>query len=389
MAKASFFLFLIVSIIGLQQVISLTQSQVNYLKQRLNDRFNLPVSDYSQFSEFSETKNEIDSGASIQNEYDEERTINEKSEEHSHTIDVDIRMPDVKPTYENEYFCHAIEMPMERSVFIVGYKPHAEMGTAHHMLLYGCSEPGSQNKSWNCGEMATTNDESVCGDGPRILYAWAMDAPSLELPKDVGFEVGGDTGINYLVLQVHYGDISEKIKEHFTDDSGITLQITDQPRKLSAAVYLLGSGGYIPGHSEVYMESACSYDHSQVLHPFAYRVHTHKLGRVVSGYRIRNQQWEEIGRRDPQKPEMFYPITKNMTVERGDILAARCTMVNDMDKTVYTGATSDDEMCNFYMMYYTEGTLPNIDTCFRANQFKWRHYFDNIPADASVVPDEK
>jgi len=33
------------------------------------------------------------------------------------------------------------------------------MNTAHHMLLYGCGEPGSTTKPiWNCGEM--THGES-------------------------------------------------------------------------------------------------------------------------------------------------------------------------------------------------------------------------------------
>lgn len=36
------------------------------------------------------------------------------------------------------------------------------------------------------------------------MYAWAHNAPMLNLPKNVGFEVGGDSNINYLVLQVHY-----------------------------------------------------------------------------------------------------------------------------------------------------------------------------------------
>jgi len=36
------------------------------------------------------------------------------------------------------------------------------------------------------------------------MYAWARDAPTLKLPNGVGFKVGGDSQINYLVLQVHY-----------------------------------------------------------------------------------------------------------------------------------------------------------------------------------------
>ena len=44
----------------------------------------------------------------------------------------------------------------------------------------------------------------VCapGSASQIIYAWAMDAPELELPQGVGFRVGGGTNIKYLVLQV-------------------------------------------------------------------------------------------------------------------------------------------------------------------------------------------
>jgi len=48
----------------------------------------------------------------------------------------------------------------------------------------------------------------VCESGETIVYAWAMDAPALQLPQGVGFKVGGDTDVKYLVLQVHYKDVS-------------------------------------------------------------------------------------------------------------------------------------------------------------------------------------
>jgi len=47
-----------------------------------------------------------------------------------------------------------------------------------------------------------------CAKGSQVIYAWARDAPALDLPEGVAFEVGGDTAIQYLVLQVHYADVS-------------------------------------------------------------------------------------------------------------------------------------------------------------------------------------
>ena len=55
--------------------------------------------------------------------------------------------------------------------------------------------------------------------GKRIVYAWALDAPSKKLPDGVGLRVGGDTDIQYLVLQLHY-------KQKFTSNVCYWLQLT-------------------------------------------------------------------------------------------------------------------------------------------------------------------
>ena len=74
-----------------------------------------------------------------------------------------------------------------------------------HLLTVHCT-PGTENAAWNCGEMAVKQpglaSSPPCQSGSQIIYAWAMDAPALELPEDVGFRVGADTDIAYLVLQV-------------------------------------------------------------------------------------------------------------------------------------------------------------------------------------------
>ena len=40
-------------------------------------------------------------------------------------------------------------------------------------------------------------------------------------------------------------------------------------------------------------------------------------------------EWSLIGKEDPQKPQMFYPVENaEMTLSGGDTVAARCTMVS-------------------------------------------------------------
>ncbi|ESN89990.1 hypothetical protein HELRODRAFT_184544 [Helobdella robusta] len=147
------------------------------------------------------------------------------------------------------------------------------MPVVHHILLYGCEVPGSDDDAWECGDMTSLQASSsppsdqykhapVCGEGSKqsILYAWAMDAPKLQLPPNVGIQ---------------------------------------QPKK--AGVYLLTSvDGEVGVRGTTHMEVACVMQEDRVIHPFAFR-------RVLSGYRIRDGVWTEIGRKDPRLPEVVIP----------------------------------------------------------------------------------
>ena len=137
--------------------------------------------------------------------------------------------------------CVCLCLCLSLSLFSAGFEPHGNMTTAHHILLYGCEEPGDTRKVWyvystrsasnpenlcivsclewesrvytwtvnlgmyivptalslkpnkvdvvyrNCGEMESTGEDyqqgPVCQEGSKILYAWAMNAPKLTLPE--------------------------------------------------------------------------------------------------------------------------------------------------------------------------------------------------------------
>jgi len=63
---------------------------------------------------------------------------------------------------------------------------------------------------------------------------------------------------------------------------------------------------------------------------------------------------------------MFYPVEgKDMVISENDVMAARCTMNNYKSETVGVGRASNNEMCNFYMMYYVDGDrILNRKACF-------------------------
>ncbi|XP_063990297.1 peptidylglycine alpha-hydroxylating monooxygenase [Diachasmimorpha longicaudata] len=287
-------------------------------------------------------------------------------------------MPDVKPNIPELYLCTPVKMNTTSSYYIVGFEPNATMNTAHHMILYGCKKPGAAKPVWNCGEMSQSASDldaaGPCSEGSEILYAWARDAPDLILPEGVGFKVGGDSPIDYLVLQVHYAHI-EHFKGGKTDDSGIFLRYTEEPMSKLAGVFVLGTAGGIPARKSEKMETACTLKEQKTIHPFAYRTHTHSLGKVVAGYVIRNNSWVELGKRDPLTPQMFYPVHNNMSIVKGDTLAARCTMLSNRDRWTSIGSTGEDEMCNFYLMYYVDSGEPlDVKYCFSEGPptYYWR-----------------
>ncbi|XP_069819073.1 peptidyl-glycine alpha-amidating monooxygenase isoform X5 [Dendropsophus ebraccatus] len=289
---------------------------------------------------------------------------------------LDVRMPGVTPTESDTYLCKSYRLPLESEAYVVDFRPHANMDTTHHMLLFGCSSPASTEEYWDCGA-------GPCTDKSSIMYAWARNAPPTKLPKGVGFKVGGSSGIKYFVLQVHYGD-AKAFQDKHKDCTGVTVQITPESQPLIAGIYLLMSMDTVipPGEKAVYSDIACAYE-KPTMHPFAYRVHTHQLGQVVSGYRIRNGKWTLIGRQSPQLPQAFYPVEDPLDVRPGDILAARCLFTGEgRTSNTYIGGTSSDEMCNLYIMYYMDAArASSFMTCVRTGDPK---LFQHIPEIANI-----
>ncbi|XP_055285774.1 peptidyl-glycine alpha-amidating monooxygenase isoform X5 [Moschus berezovskii] len=289
---------------------------------------------------------------------------------------LDIRMPGVTPKQSDTYFCMSVRLPMDEEAFVIDFKPRASMDTVHHMLLFGCNMPASTGNYWFC-------DEGTCTDKANILYAWARNAPPTRLPKGVGFRVGGETGSKYFVLQVHYGDISA-FRDNHKDCSGVSLHLTRLPQPLIAGMYLMMSVDTVipPGGKVVNSDISCHYK-KYPMHVFAYRVHTHHLGKVVSGYRVRNGQWTLIGRQSPQLPQAFYPVEHPVDVSFGDILAARCVFTGEgRTEATHIGGTSSDEMCNLYIMYYMEAKhAVSFMTC---TQNVAPDMFRTIPPEANI-----
>jgi hypothetical protein len=103
---------------------------------------------------------------------------------------------------------------------------------------------------------------------------------------------------------------------------------------------------------------SCKYE-GRPINVFAYRVHAHYHGDVNTAYRVRNHEWKQLAKGDPQLPQAFYPTNSHLEIKPGDILLGRCVYHNDEDKTVYAGyvQTRNAIVFNIFFLYLSNFQL--------------------------------
>ena len=57
-----------------------------------------------------------------------------------------IEMPGAAVERPETYLCTTVRLDTNTTHWLTGYEPGAEQRTAHHMILYGCREPGRREK---------------------------------------------------------------------------------------------------------------------------------------------------------------------------------------------------------------------------------------------------
>ena len=86
---------------------------------------------------------------------------------------------------------------------------------------------------------------------------------------------------------------------------------------------------------------------------------------------------EELCENDPQLPQGFTPLKEDILIRPGDTLKATCMFDSSgVTKAVNAGATHNDEMCNLYLMLYSQ--LPFFMACYGSPQVE-RHGMGGVP----------
>ncbi|ESN91950.1 hypothetical protein HELRODRAFT_90150, partial [Helobdella robusta] len=252
-----------------------------------------------------------------------------------------IQMPNVTTDKEDKYLCIDYDFSIKSKHFLTGFEAKPDNPNVHHMLLFACSGKARSSKAFECLGGCFLE---------RIYFAWGRNAPPTNLPKGVGFKLATD-GIDFLRYQVHYKTIVNT-----SDQSSLKLTFTTDPQPYTAAVLLMLKNFLkIPAHTKLTIGNvSCRYNLQATMYPIAFRVHAHMLGRVISAYVKKSSGWKLIGKGNPQWPQAFWPTNdKELVIENGDFIAAKCVYNSEhYDVDVNIGSTHNDEMCNFYLMYY-------------------------------------
>lgn len=147
---------------------------------------------------------------------------------------------------------------MSEPHYITGF--HANLSSDRpdtvHTMIVGCAALGLDEKHrsvqgarsmWDCGWVREPDYRlgSTCKDAATILFGERNNGQRTDFPSGVGLKVGPGTGINFLVLRIHYA--KHEMFREIGDTSGISLKMV--PASLGTVTKragLLSSGTAIP-----------------------------------------------------------------------------------------------------------------------------------------------
>jgi hypothetical protein len=176
------------------------------------------------------------------------------------------------------------------------------------------------------------------------------------LPPEAGFAEDAST---HLVVQLHY--VNPLGVSPTSDASGFDLCTTDQLRPADADVMSFGTEAIsIPPNATI--TETCDVQvpsYGPTTHLFAAFPHMHKLGISIAttafpaaggSVDLGSQPHWNFG------AQGWIPISD--VLAPGDVVETRCTWTNTTDQTAGFGASTPDEMCFSFTMYYPKITNP-------------------------------
>lgn len=218
----------------------------------------------------------------------------------------------------------------------------------HHIWSFGCGTPGSVPKTqtaspyiWDCGKQVYPEDKyqegldagTICRNDGVFRHLFSFEGRdkyniNFTMSDGVGIPIGGDTGINFIVMGVHFIRLSD-LPGGWTGHPGMTFRIESSGITKRAAKFSLLVWGSVEGKTVKSLEGGFTIPDGYTVHPFAIGVHTHAMGIDTQIFRVTaDNQTTTIYHEDPRESKTAHAIDKEITLNPGDKFIARCTYEN-------------------------------------------------------------
>lgn len=225
-----------------------------------------------------------------------------------------------------------------------------------HYTFHGCEthsywNEASNQSTWECnrsiGEVGLSNlplDPRYCGPGyEEIIFSKGHERPMFQIPPGFGFRIGSGSRVNYLVVNMHYHNLSDAAwGNNWQGNSGVRVFTrASRPNKRIKPIHSFVAdvtSGHVPGRAISRIEAACEVDNEAgAMHPIAIWTHTHLQTRAINIWKVdrRTGDWDYMGSKFPnqygtgsrEEKLVYYLHTRpEMVFLKGDSLAFECTV---------------------------------------------------------------
>jgi hypothetical protein len=283
---------------------------------------------------------------------------------HQSTTMVDDVKYDVGGTgehYEQFYF----KVPWPKDTVATGYATIIDNPKVlHHWLLF------STNETDNEGFHKTAPLPTLIGTNPILLAGWAVGAPNVVPPKDVGFELP-DPGGTINVQWHFYNSTTEDQKD------ASKVQICTIPKAMRAhvgGVTWLGTedlggnkwfgGKGMPPHQMSTFKSTCTPGRTGLgptdsIHIIGFEPHMHKIGKHMTTTVTHMDGTTETIFDQPFSFGNETHYFKDYELKAGEKLNTACSFDNESDVGVPFGESSDTEMCYQFTFAWPAHSMTN------------------------------
>ncbi|CAG0901630.1 unnamed protein product [Darwinula stevensoni] len=224
----------------------------------------------------------------------------------------------------------------------------------------------------------------LIGKCQSVLQGWAVSGVGEKYPEHAGYPLRPDSeGPTYYRMEMHYNN--PQLIDDIHDESGLTIYYTDNLRTYDMGTIVFGSRVVYtelvpPGLGDFMTVGHCPGECTEMfippegIHIFSGLLHSHLLGRKMRARIFRDGEelpWifhDEHYDSDFQQSRI---LREEFLLLPGDHITVECDLdSSEREDVTLGGLTDNDEMCEFFVMYYPRVELNH---CSSTMEYQFFH----------------